>query len=78
MKVVVNLGKTNVGPDHLSNIRTKEITFTLDELLDGVHFWVESVPDYFIEMTMFSNLGFAPKLYDQKRQVNLVVIYVKY
>jgi len=60
-EVVVNLGRLNNGPDHLSRIESGEDPISLeDELPDAQLFSVSMVDEYFVDIVDFLSSGMAP------------------
>jgi hypothetical protein len=63
-ELVLKLGKYNVGPNHLSRIKSNEVGRRLDdELLDAQLFQVEVVLDQLVDITKFITLEQEPKKY---------------
>ena len=77
--MLVKTRKHNVGLDHLSNLEFGEVGEILeDELLDAQHFWVDIVPNLFIERASFIMIGKAPDDYTLAQQRQLVTQNVVY
>jgi hypothetical protein len=78
-EVVVKPRKYNVGPDHLSRIKSGEASQSLDdELPDAQLFHVEAVPDQLVEIVEFITSGQAPMGYTPAQHHQLVTHSVDY
>lgn len=63
-KVVVKLGKLNVGPDHLLRLEIGENDGAIDDRLPNVDlFKIEAIPDHLEDITTFLTMGRFPKGY---------------
>lgn len=60
-EVIVNPGKQNVGPNHLSRIHSSEVLGSInDNLPDAQLFWIEAVQDQFTDIATFLITGSVP------------------
>jgi hypothetical protein len=61
-EVVVNPGRLNAGPDHLSRITNGEEPGNSEEKLPDAQFLLVQIDDeYFVDIINFFSTGFAPK-----------------
>jgi hypothetical protein len=59
---VVNHGRLNAGPDHLSRIKNGEEPNNLeDKFPDAQLFSVQIADEYFVDIIEFLSTGFAPR-----------------
>lgn len=71
-EVIVKPGKQNVGPDHLSQIQSREGVGTIGGALPNAQlFRIEAMQDQFVEISMFLIIGRAPEHFtiNQKKQL---------
>jgi hypothetical protein len=60
-EIIVNLGKLNVGPDHLSRILSGEDAGNINDSLLNAHlFTVQMVFDYFKDIMKLLSTGMDP------------------
>jgi hypothetical protein len=72
--IVVNPGRLNAGPDHLSRITNGEEPSNLeDNFLDAQLFSVQIVDEYFADIIEFLCTRFAPREFNTIQNKNLVV-----
>jgi hypothetical protein len=75
-EIVVNPGRMNKGPDHLSRLEHGEEPNSLEDTLPYAQLLaIKKVDDHFTEIVQFLSIGMAPREYTviQKKQL---VVYV--
>lgn len=73
-EIIVNPGRLNAGPDHLSRLESGEDPSNLeDNLPDAQLFSIQIVDDYFLDIIQFLDIGNAPSEYTEKQRKQLVV-----
>jgi hypothetical protein len=78
-EVIVNPGKLNVGPDHLSRLELGESGGVVDDQLpDAYIFKVEAIPDYLSDIALFLSMSVFPEGYSATQKRHLVVHVVDY
>jgi hypothetical protein len=73
-EIVVNLGRMNKGPDHLSRLEHGEETASLEDTLPYAQFLaIRKVDDHFADIVQFLSTGLAPSEYTITQKKQLVV-----
>jgi hypothetical protein len=71
---MVNLGRMNKGPDHLSRLEHGEEPTSLEDTLSNANFLAIRKVDYhFVELAQFLSTGIAPREYTVIQKKHLVV-----
>ena len=74
-EIIVKPSEHNVGPDHLSILESGESKESIDDQLSDVRlFWVDVVPNQFIEITTFFMIGKELKYYSISHRRQLVTL----
>ena len=63
-KSVVNPGKYNIGPNHLSHVHNGETTQIVDGIFDADLFCVEAISYFFIDIAEILGSGLMSENYD--------------
>lgn len=73
-EAIVKPDRLNVGPDHLSQLESRESGESMDDqLLDIDLFQIEAVPDYLEDTATFLATGKCPKEYTTTQRRRMVV-----
>jgi hypothetical protein len=74
---VVNTGRMNKGPDHLSRLEHGEEPTSLEDTLSDAQFLsIRKIDDHFVEIVQFLSTRMAPSEYTitQKKQIEVHVV----
>jgi hypothetical protein len=73
-EIIVNLGRMNKGPDHLSRLEHgEEPTIMEDTLIDAQLLSITNIDDHFADIVQFLSIGIAPAKYTIPQKKQLVV-----
>lgn len=73
-EVIIKPGKLNMGPDHLSQLKSSEVGGLVDDQLPDVNlFRVEAMPDYLEDIALFLATGKCPEEYIVTQRRHMVV-----
>ena len=72
-EVIINLGRCNVGPDHLSRLDSWESGRAVDDhLLDADLFRIEAILKYLENIAIFLSIGACPETYSTTQKFHMV------
>jgi len=78
-KVIMKPGCLNVGPDHLSRLKSSDAGGLIDDQpLDADLFWVKAIPDYLEDIVLFLTIGKCLEDYKETQRRNMVVRVADY
>jgi hypothetical protein len=78
-EVIVELGKLNVGPDHLSRITNGEEPTNLEEIFPDAHlFLFQLANEYFADIIQYLSTWTTPQEFNTVHKKNMVVRAVEY
>jgi hypothetical protein len=77
--VIIKPGRCNIGLDHLSRLESRESGEAVDDQLpDANLFWVEAIPEYLEDITIFLSTGAFRETYSATQKFHMVVRAVDY
>jgi hypothetical protein len=78
-EVIIKPRRCNVGPNHLSILESGESGRVVDDQIpDEDLFWVEAIPEYLEDITIFLSIGACPETYSTTHKCYMVVREAKY
>jgi hypothetical protein len=73
-EVIIKTKIFNVGPDHLSRLESGESGGPIgDQLPNADLFWIESIPEYLEDITIFLSMGACKETYSTTHKCHMVV-----